>query len=487
MKLNTLLIIAVASLSAACNDDNQTPVTGTPISIGFEQTAMTFAENSGTTTINLPLGRPAPANGYVVIEVNNPNVNAITTDPVINDRKLTLPILSGSSSTSFAITPVNNQILDGTKTLTFTIKSVSAGLSIGTGKSITITITDDEQAVRVDFLTTESIIREDGSSDGRITIALSAPATATGQLAISLLSEDAVYGEDYTSIPPAIKGIVTLAVTPGAEQMEMHIVPIDNTRIGGTKHVAAIMTEATGVVTLGTKTGHGVTIKDDELDGVSKSYATGGGQWGQRKYFVYDAQGRIAKVLWEQYTPAYTGGSYSYQYDGAQLSKMISSDGSETIYTTVSGQIVKSEKFKDGILKQTKVYGYDPAGNVGEMAVFDRQPSGEMAMSLIFVYLYFTDGNLYKQLTYNPNGEDEPVLISTRTYEHYLPQENPFAMVDILPNVITQRNLPGMYRVEENGFDITYTMNYEFDSNGRVRKRTAASSAGTDVTVYNFY
>jgi len=107
---------------------------------------------------------------------------------------------------------------------------------------------------------------------------------------------------------------------------------------------------------------------------------------------------------------------------------------------------------------------------------------------LQFGYLYFTDGNLYKQLSYAPsvNGE-EPVLLSTRTYEGYIDSANPFPMVEILPTVNTQAKLPSSFRVEENGVDLIYNLSYEFGNDGLVKKRTASSAQATEVAVYSYY
>ncbi len=482
-----IFALALVGLISSCEEDSQQPIRTATSTIQFEINALTDSEKSTGKTIGLKLTTAAPANGYVVIDVQAPNMSTVTIQPSTIDGKLTLPVTAGSSSASFTLTPIDNTLLDGPRTVTLTITKVSAGLTIGTSKVMTITITDDEQAVQAEFLTTSSTLRENETPATKLTVALSAPAPGSGQLLVSLQSEDATYAEHYTTEPAAVDGIVTIPVAAGADRVELRIIPINNDRVNGTKHVAAIITAATGAITLGTKTGHGVTIQDDELDGVSKSYATGSSQWGTRRYFAYDDHGRISKVTWEQYTPAYIGGTYRYIYQGDQLEKMVSSDGSETLYTYANGRIVKADKYKNGILKQTSMYGYDPAGNVGEVAEFYRQPSGEMKLGMLFVYLYYLDGNVYKQLVYDPNGDEDPTLISSRTYSDYLDQPNHFPAIEILPNQPAQSKLPGSYRLEENGNDIQFTFTYEFDADGRMRKRTASSSSNREVTVYSFY
>jgi hypothetical protein len=60
-------------------------------------------------------------------------------------------------------------------------------------------------------------------------------------------------------------------------------------------------------------------------------------------------------------------------------------------------------------------------------------------------------------------------------------------MMEILPNVNSQPNLPGSYQVEENGHNILYQFSYEFDENGKPTRRTASSSAGSEVAYYEYY
>lgn len=481
----SLLIFAVFILFASCNDESDEPASVLN-AVQFEATQLSFSENSEPGALTINLSASALEDGFVQVEVITQNENSFTTIPPTLSGMVSVPVVAGSKTATLTVVPVNTTILEGDRSATFRILVASKGLSIGPVKETVITITDDEQRVQVNFLTGNTTIEESSNGGTQILIGLSASSPGAGQLQLSLQSENANYGEHFITVPPASNGIVSISISPGLEQAALQIIPVNDSRIYGNKHIAIIMLNSTGAITLGTNNGHSVTIKDDELHGVSKGYNTTGGGWGARRYFAYNDNGQLAKVSWEQYTPDYSGGSYMYQYAGMQLEKMFDSDGSETIYTTVDGRITKSEKFKSGVLKQYTLYGYDDAGNVGEASHFYRQASGEMKLGLIFVYLYFLDGNLYKQLTYNPNVDGEPALISTHTYDNYLSIENPFP-IEILPNKATQRHLPGILRLEEGGSDVTYSLSYEFDTEGRVRKRTATSSAGREVTNYSFY
>jgi hypothetical protein len=225
------------------------------------------------------------------------------------------------------------------------------------------------------------------------------------------------------------------------------------------------------------------------LEGKNKGYTIIAGNWSYKTMYEYNERGLLSQISWEKNTPYHSEGTHVYYYNELdQVTKKVESSMNETIYTWQDGRIIRMEKFNDGILKQYTLYGYDDAGNIGESSIHDLQPDGEFKLTLLFVYLYKLDGNIYKQLTYSPiEGPEEYALLSTRTYDNYLSNENPFSMVEILPNNNTQPNLPGSFRVEENGYNILYQFSYEFDGDGRPTKRIASSSAASEVAYYEYY
>ncbi|UZR96548.1 hypothetical protein [Chondrinema litorale] len=157
-------------------------------------------------------------------------------------------------------------------------------------------------------------------------------------------------------------------------------------------------------------------------------------------------------------------------------------------YYQEGGRIVKSETIKNGEVTEYSEFDYDYAGNLGAKAIYYLQEDGEFKLVFIFIYLYYTDGNLYKQLTYIPQEtEDDYLLISTQTYETYSDKINPFPTYEIIPGISTQKQLPNSYRVEENGYDLLYNFTYSFDENGTVKSRTASSGNSSESTVYAYY
>lgn len=143
----------------------------------------------------------------------------------------------------------------------------------------------------------------------------------------------------------------------------------------------------------------------------------------------------------------------------------------------------------DGIINRYTEYDYDHAGNVVGSQTHYLQPNGEFALSFIKVLLYFPTGNLYKQLTYVPSTktEEEPILITTETFDSYVNKTNPFPVVDVLPNVKAQKWLPTSYKYENEEQAIQYYFSYEYNAEGKVIKRTTTGPGTNEVAAYSYY
>jgi hypothetical protein len=359
---------------------------------------------------------------------------------------------------------------------------------VGTEKILSLTLTDDESPAQVNFMLNIGSAREN-STGSTVMITFSHAAPGSGSIEVSFASTNAVYGTHFTTQPEVLDGKIKLPVEAGANHVSFLVIPVNDQLYNSTRVIDYTISQVQGALTKGDGSVHQLSITDDELEGRNKAYTVIAGNWSITKSYEYNEDGLISKIFWEQNTPYHSEGTYLYHYNQAgQVIKKVESALVETIYTWQDGRIIKAEKYNEGVLKQYTLYGYDDAGNIGESAIHDRQQNGEFKLSLLFVYLYNLNGNIYKQLTYTPiAGVEEYSLLSTRTYDNYLNKENPFAMVEILPNVNSQPNLPGSYRVEENGHNILYQFTYEFGLDGRPTKRTATSSSGSEVAFYEYY
>jgi hypothetical protein len=471
----------------SCDDEPDTVVK--PGLAQFEKSEVSFFENSESATIVILFNKQASDYGEVRVQVSSSNVDKLQFSPVLDDGVIHLPFSKGQTQVSFEIFSTNNDVLDGDKTLDFTILSVSQGYDIGTNKTLVTKCVDDERPARADFVDGQRQIREDKGSGELVAIILSPETKSPGVLRVAIQSSDAIYGTHFITEPPAVDGIIIIPVQEKKSLVSFIVSPINDRLYDAGRSIKYTIAEAEGGVEKGGIFEHNMKIIDDELEGTGKGYEIIAGSWRYKKRYEYSENGSISNVYWDQQTPGHSGGVYSYVYNASgQLHKISRSNGSEEIFLREGDSIFKSEEYTNNVLTKYTLFGYDDAGNVAEAAVHYRQPDGTLKLATIFVCLYHTDHNIFKVLTYDVvEGYEDPVLIGTKTFENYLDVENPFPMVEILPGHSAQNKVPISYRVEENGHDITYQFNYQISEEGKPLSRMATSPSASEIAYYEYY
>jgi hypothetical protein len=485
-----LALITIGLIS--CNEEEAQPVKPGPIepgiiSVQFTHNTVTLVENDEPAEIMLAFSQAAEKDGIISLAVTAVDFSGFRTSPELSDGIIELPVIEGQTSASFTFEPIDNASLSDAKTASFTLQSVSDGFSIGTSNAMTISITDDESPAIIGFALQEGTIRENADNGIRVGLAFSHASPGTGVIEIDLASASALYGTHFESEPEAIDGKIVLELSEGTSELFFNLIPKNNTTINGNKVINLSISSASGSVQLNNQINFTLTLEDDELIGKPKGYETLAGSWRNKRMFEYNEAGQIARVLWEQNG---TTGINTYHYDGNGILQKISESATiETLYRRdTQGRIILAEKFNAGLLKKYTIYSYDDAGNVGEAAVFDRQPNGEYVMSSLFIYLYYSNTNhLYKRLTYYPiQGTEDFDLVQEETYEYYVQYyaTNPFPMVEILPGINVQPFFPSRYTLNRDGQEYSYPLTYVFDEQGMPVRRTTSNG---EVTTYQYY
>ncbi len=327
----------------------------------------------------------------------------------------------------------------------------------------------------------------ENSGEKEIIISFSKAAHRDGNIKITVVTDAA---SAFHTAPAASNGVFELPVMKGDASASFSLTPTDNSIVEAPRIVEFEIKDVSDGFAIGNKQSLIVTIVDDKLlNNKAKSYETLGGGWRSKKTYVYGESGRIAKVLWETETPALRTGTDAYFYaTNGLIEKITTHPGHEEIFIQQNGRIIRSEKFEYGVKKSYNLYDYDEAGNVGAQANFHLQNDGSFKQAFTFIYLYFDDGNIYKQLTYIPaeNGGDGE-LISTRTYDDYSDKVNPFPTFEVIPGIAGQPNLPGSYRLEENGSNLSYIFTYNYREDGQPTQRNTAGPGSPEVTTYQYY
>jgi hypothetical protein len=337
------------------------------------------------------------------------------------------------------------------------------------------------------FATGGTTLAETATGPAVVTVRLSRPAKGEGKVVVTIVSNRM---NAFVTDPQSPNGELVLNAAIGDSVLYFKVQPLNDDLVGGHVSASFSIASAEGSIETGSELGHALTIKDDELSLKFMGYESTGSGDVVRRVYEYDAKGRISKVNWETEThaPSKRSGTETWFYDeNDRLIKINKYPGRDVHYAWDIGKIWKADEYQDGTLVQYTIYSYDMYGNISGATPYYRQADGSFRLGLFSVFLYFTDGNIHKSLTYTQEGEEDPVLVSTRTYDNYIDVNNPFPMVEILPNVRSQTKLATSYRVEENGFDFLHAVTYEFRADGLPGSRIATAAGVSETTVYQYY
>ncbi|QOI96099.1 MAG: hypothetical protein HRU69_00800 [Flammeovirgaceae bacterium] len=488
-RLHYFLLVLFSGITLQSCEEADTVLSNpvsTPATVQFVSTNIGLSELATATEVTLQLSHPAPAAGTITININLENENDFTSQPAVEDGRIILPVAVGQLQVKFILTPTDNNLYTGNRNLLFTIGSVTTGLLIGTEKSLHVTIFENEQPNLVNFEATEGSLQEQFTEGMIVTLGLSLQAVDAGEVELELVNATGLYGTYFTTEPEAINGKITMPVAAGTSSLPIKFIPVNNLTLNGHREFVVRIIDASGSVMKGDMLELNITLIDDELAGKPKSYETGAGEWKTKRVYEYNESGQIARIHVEQNSLSWTE---TYHYDENNLLKKITKwTTDETIFKRDNqNRITRSEESREGVMKKYSIYSYDQAGNIGEVAVFHRQPTGEFVMSNLFVYLYYSNSNtVFKKLIYYPLPGDEYALIQEETFEYLASNytQNPFPMVDILPGVNSQPLYPSKYTLSRDGKVYTYYLSYEFNPVGYPVSRTIGSR---EATRYQYY
>lgn len=486
--LYALLIIAISITSC---DQEDSLLNQEDNIIQFSSTEKIFAENAGSQTIAISFLKPTNIAGTISVAIESNTTGSYVTIPASVNGLISLPIARGERTATIQLIPVDNNVVNESTIVSIKFKTTSSGFIIGEKNEFKAIITDDELPEpplysEANFISQNAILSETNETGLELQIHFSKPIAQEGSIMISYQSEKAT--EQHFRTEPALEnGKITLLPTLNANTTSFKIFPINNTIITGELEIKFQIDNTSGSITKGENVLELVKILDDELIGKPRGYQTAGGIWGMKETIEYNERGDVYKVLIEKSTPAYSAYTETYYYDAQNRIERINQyENIDIVYTWQNNEIVKSEEVKNGVVSNYTIYTYDDYGNVSGSAIYYRQSNGDYSLGFTILYLYFLDGNLYKKMMYNPqNGED--VLIKTETFEHYAEGENPFPMVKILPNKKTQKKLPLSYQVDQSGSSQSYTLFYEFRTDGLVGKRTVRGGDVSETAIYFYY
>lgn len=485
MYSSRLLAFGLAVTFFSCDDKNSDPRPDQALpSVEFSQTEIIFDEDELEGSMRLVLNKPATEIGVVTLRFTALDLTMFSIQPQPVNGKIDLVVSQGCTEIFFRVRPVNNGVIDGNKNLFITVDAVSSGLRVGSNRNLSLSVLDDESPVNVNFMMNMGSIRENATQSQPIVILLANAAPADGSIEINFIASQLTYGVHFITEPAVQNGKIVIPVGIGEARAFFKVIPINNQLVNGDHQIQFIMSKATGGVTLGPGHLHVFTITDDETMSLAKGYQTTSDSWNYQRQYTYNENGSVDEVKWQSHTPYFRSGSFTYEYDAqGRVQKETHSGGLQKIYTWLDNRIVKMEEMNSNVVNKYTLYGYTLGENVAEAVVYDRQPSGQFVVSYSKAYLYHPDGNLHKEFVLSANNK----VLSSSTFESYLPELNPFPVVEILPTMNAQRNLPASVKFKNDSRSESYQFSYEFRADGLPLQRRATNNSTVETSVYQYY
>ena len=177
-----------------------------------------------------------------------------------------LVIPAGASQAQISITPIDEQIYGGSKTVTLALGQ-SSGYQIGAEGSDTVTVQENDVEPSVTLAATTGTAYEYGQTPGLFTLTRSgdtAPAL-TVTYALATGSGDALSGTDFTGLPNfnSSTGQGWVTIPSGAAQAQITVTPVDEQIESGSKAVTLTLVQPSGFQ-LGTPDSGTVTIEEND-------------------------------------------------------------------------------------------------------------------------------------------------------------------------------------------------------------------------------
>lgn len=264
-RMKTKLFLAffvIIAFTLSCEEDDSN-INGTGV-VNLTYQELTEVENATIgLAINIDIDSYNHNGGTIEVSITGANYGTDYTTSA-GSSTFSLEVEPRNLLSTFSILPVDNDVLDGTKTLTITLSGVTGSLELGENTQMIFRIVDNEQPI-VSVLNFESnslIINENDSAVTPININFDLPSTEGGIITI-VSTGDAVYGTDYT-IEGQASSTFEITVPEGGGSASFAVQPIDNSEFEADKTITFTISEVSGGLSLGTELEKTVTILNDD-------------------------------------------------------------------------------------------------------------------------------------------------------------------------------------------------------------------------------
>jgi len=214
--------------------------------IAFSTANYTVNED-GTTSAAITLTRTGGSSGAVSVTVTPSSGTALATTD-FNSAAITVNFANGETSKTVTIPIVNDTIDEANETFNLTLSNPTGGATLGTQKTATVTITDNDPLPVISLSASQTIVEGFTSPQNVVyTVTLSNPSSQTITVQYGTANSTALAGSDYTSVTG------TLTFNPGVTSQTITI-PILNDSTNEANETFTLSLSSPTNSTLGTST-----------------------------------------------------------------------------------------------------------------------------------------------------------------------------------------------------------------------------------------
>ncbi len=229
------------------------------------------ASEDGTEPGVFTIHRSGPTSGDLIVSYTVSGSATSGTDFTSPGTSVTIP--SGSDAVTVTLRPVDDGIIEGSESVVLTI-AAGISYSLGTPKTATVTIHDNDFPPVVTVAATTAGAAEEGPTAGIFTFTRSTNNTSASLTVKFTVSGTATSPDDYPSIGSSV------TIPAGSTSATKTVTPVDDTEIEGDETVlVAIVADA--AYDIGAASSATVTIAENDAPPPSPA-STGGGGGGGR-------------------------------------------------------------------------------------------------------------------------------------------------------------------------------------------------------------
>jgi len=255
---SVILSIAASSDYAVDATNNAATVTITDddvapavVSIVATQAAATETGTKGVVTVT----RTGALTSALTITFTLTGTAANGTD--YTTLPLTLTIAAGQAAGTITLSPIDRNIVGGSKTAIFTLVGGTGYTVDSTKNAATVTIAENDVLPTVSIVATQATATETGTTG---VVTLTRTGSLTSALVVSFtLTGTAANGTDYTTLP------LTVTIAAGQATGTVTLKPIDRNIVGGSKTAIFTLAANSAYTIDSTKKAATVTIADNDV------------------------------------------------------------------------------------------------------------------------------------------------------------------------------------------------------------------------------